>query len=250
MFSLTVDYDNRRSFSVAGLASCWGWSRAKVNRFLARIGVILEAPVGAKKYNPNGQVTLQVADRYRTGSVTGTGQVALQVANTTIYPDPNPDPKTKIQKQTFSPSFALPEHSRSTPGALQPGGDDDRLKTLCASVDARQEGFERFWEIFGDKRGREKAWAAWKKINGYSPALLEKVLSGAKRYAENRPALLNKNGTPKMAQGWLTDRRWEDEPCNQANKPHSPQPPPAQNPNLPTKEQVNRVRAEHGLEPI
>lgn len=35
------------------------------------------------------------------------------------------------------------------------------------------------------------------------------------------------------------------------NKPHAPAPPPpAQNPNLPTKEQVNRVRAAHGLEAI
>jgi len=101
--------------------------------------------------------------------------------------------------------------SESTQSKVKESKEEKRIKTSCASGDARLEDFERFWGIFGDKRGREKAWAAWKKISGYKPDLVESILSGAKKYTEQRPSLLAKNGTPKMAQGWLTDKRWEDE---------------------------------------
>ena len=39
--------------------------------------------------------------------------------------------------------------------------------------------------------------------------LYTEIIAGAKRYSMYRASL--KNGTtPKMAQGWLTSRRWED----------------------------------------
>jgi len=34
--------------------------------------------------------------------------------------------------------------------------------------------------------------------------------------ANNRPELINKGQTPKMAQGWISARRWEDELENSA----------------------------------
>lgn len=73
------------------------------------------------------------------------------------------------------------------------------------------EQFELFWDAFGDKRGREPAWNAWRKIKGLDRSLAAKIIAGAKRYAEQRPAILSRNGTPKMAQGWLNDQRWKDE---------------------------------------
>ena len=73
------------------------------------------------------------------------------------------------------------------------------------------EMFERFWEAFADKRGREPAFRAWRKINGLDLILAEAIIEGARRYARQRPALIERKGTPKMAEGWLNDRRWEDE---------------------------------------
>ena len=71
--------------------------------------------------------------------------------------------------------------------------------------------FARFWDTFADKRGKEPAKRAWSKIKGMTPDLVELIIAGAGRYAAGRAAIVERGGTPKMAQGWLTDRRWEDE---------------------------------------
>ena len=71
--------------------------------------------------------------------------------------------------------------------------------------------FARFWDTFADKRGKEPAKRAWSKIKGMTPDLVELIIAGAQRYAAGRAAIVERGGTPKMAEGWLTDRRWEDE---------------------------------------
>lgn len=78
-------------------------------------------------------------------------------------------------------------------------------KNFCA------EKFEEFWEAFGDKRGRAPAWNAWRKIKGLDRKMAEAIIAAARRYSSQRPVILARNGTPKMAQGWLNDKRWEDE---------------------------------------
>ena len=73
------------------------------------------------------------------------------------------------------------------------------------------EQFALFWDAFDDKRSRERAWTAWRKIKGLDRKLAGEIIAGAKRYALQRKAIQARNGTPKMAEGWLNDRRWEDE---------------------------------------
>lgn len=100
----------------------------------------------------------------------------------------------------------------------------EERKELCnepASVDAENapkakkdyflKEFELFWDTFADKRGRAPAIKSWKAIKGMNTDLIGQIIAGAKRYADHRVALIESKGTPKMAQGWLTDRRWEDE---------------------------------------
>ena len=70
--------------------------------------------------------------------------------------------------------------------------------------------FEKFWEAFDDKRGKEPAFKSWEKINPDS-ALADKIIAGAEAYANWRKTIKPKDQTGKMAQGWLTDRRWEDD---------------------------------------
>ncbi len=74
--------------------------------------------------------------------------------------------------------------------------------------------FEKFWtkEIWGDLRGRTKAMDVFLKIKHLDEQLLDKICKGAVAYQDVRLELLRNNGTPKMAQGWLNDRRWEDDP--------------------------------------
>ncbi len=72
--------------------------------------------------------------------------------------------------------------------------------------------FELFWDAFDDKRGKKPAYEkSWRMIPDLDEKLCLKIIEGAKRYAAERKNILARNGTPKMAQGWLKDRRWEDE---------------------------------------
>lgn len=71
--------------------------------------------------------------------------------------------------------------------------------------------FEEFWDVFAYKNGRAPALKSWMKISGYDDAMFVQILAGAKRDAAARPDIIANGGTPKMAQGWITDRRWEDE---------------------------------------
>lgn len=71
--------------------------------------------------------------------------------------------------------------------------------------------FELFWDAFNYKKGKGGAESAWLKISGYCPELLEIIIGAAKKEATARQELIRRNLTPKWAQGWLNERRWEDE---------------------------------------
>lgn len=75
----------------------------------------------------------------------------------------------------------------------------------------RLESFERFWNAFGYKKGRGGAERAWAAIPTLTDALVEQICEAARKEAAQRPALEAQGRTPKWAQGWLSERRWEDD---------------------------------------
>jgi hypothetical protein len=76
----------------------------------------------------------------------------------------------------------------------------------------RLEQFNLFWEVFNYKLGKAEAADAWLNIPNFTDELFkQKIISAAKHEAEGRSDLRPKGKTPKMAQGWITGRRWEDE---------------------------------------
>lgn len=75
----------------------------------------------------------------------------------------------------------------------------------------RLETFNTFWEKFDYKKGKAEAADSWLDIPELTIALCEKINSAAEIEAKRRPELELAGKTPKMAQGWLTSRRWEDE---------------------------------------
>jgi hypothetical protein len=119
----------------------------------------------------------------------------------------------------------------------------DSENTNCASGDApraqarkprpvlegkRLESFERFWNAFGYKKGRGGAEKAWAAIPTLTDALVEQICEAARKEATQRPALEAQGRTPKWAQGWLNERRWEDDyeatqPQPQARPAYQPQ---------------------------
>lgn len=83
----------------------------------------------------------------------------------------------------------------------------------------RLAAFERFWEAFADKRGKAEAADAWLDIPSLTDAIVLDIINGAKGYAKRRHDLLAIGQTPKMAQGWISGRRWEDEPLGNMREP-------------------------------
>ncbi len=94
----------------------------------------------------------------------------------------------------------------------KPASDDAELAQQKNGKGFDQTAFDQFWDAFDYKRGKKQAMNAWAKIADMSPGLADKIVDGAKQYASQRPVLIAKGLTPKMAQGWLEDSRWEDEP--------------------------------------
>lgn len=85
---------------------------------------------------------------------------------------------------------------------------------IAQSRDCADDAFEKFWEAFDYKKGRKKAretFIAKRAKQGNKDEWLERVLLAAMCEARRRPSLVTKGGTPKFAQGWLNDERYEDE---------------------------------------
>ena len=71
--------------------------------------------------------------------------------------------------------------------------------------------FEEFWKVFNYKLGKAEAADSWYDIQELNLALFEKILDSAEKESKRRRSLIENGRTPKMAQGWLTGRRWDDD---------------------------------------
>ena len=80
----------------------------------------------------------------------------------------------------------------------------------------RKQSFETFWETFAYKKGRAEAIDAWAAIPQLTDALMEQILSAARKEAERRQEIVSAGRTPIYAQGWISGRRWEDEELSEA----------------------------------
>jgi hypothetical protein len=72
------------------------------------------------------------------------------------------------------------------------------------------QAFNIFWKHFNYFKDKAHAADSWLNLEVKDPDLFDQIIAGAKREAERRPRLIEMGRTPKMAQGWLTARRWED----------------------------------------
>ncbi len=82
----------------------------------------------------------------------------------------------------------------------------------------RLETFDIFWDKFNYKKGNPSAADSWLNIPTLTDKLVNEIYIAAENEAKRRPDMEKKNQTPKMAQGWLTDRRWEDEHTQEPKK--------------------------------
>lgn len=78
------------------------------------------------------------------------------------------------------------------------------------------EKFNEFWDAFNYKSGKAEAADAWLALN-VTPNIYKQILASAFREAKNRQSLIDNGSTPKMAEGWLSGRRFEDEGISPAS---------------------------------
>lgn len=84
----------------------------------------------------------------------------------------------------------------------------------------RLKTFEQFWDAFGHKLGKAEAADTWLDIPQLTNEIVDKIIESAKKEATLRKEVVKKGQTPKMAQGWLSGRRWEDELNSQQGDPY------------------------------
>ena len=73
------------------------------------------------------------------------------------------------------------------------------------------ELFDQFWDAFDFKQSRKQAEKAWADIPNLTEDLAARICEAARREAALRPQYTARGRTPKYPQGWLNDRRWEDD---------------------------------------
>lgn len=144
--------------------------------------------------------------------VTGTGSNSYSqklISEATEYINKKKIAGMKGGKQKASSAKAVLKHNSSTTHSKSVASNNSS-KDLKPSL----SDFQIFWDAFAYKEGRGGAEKSWSQISNYSPELLEKIIQAAKKEAIRRVDIIKRGTTPKMAQGWITERRWEDEQLN------------------------------------
>lgn len=81
----------------------------------------------------------------------------------------------------------------------------DQLKKYPTMLAA----FDLFWLAFDYKQGKDRAAARWLQMGAHRKSEYDAIIAAAKREAAARKNLPD-GRVPKMAEGWLTERRWLD----------------------------------------
>lgn len=97
-------------------------------------------------------------------------------------------------------------------GDVKPTGQREILKAYdqLAKTPTMKAAFDLFWAAFDYKQGRDRAAARWLQMGFIEKAEVDQIIQAAKREAAARKNL-PEGRVAKMAEGWLTERRWLDD---------------------------------------
>lgn len=96
---------------------------------------------------------------------------------------------------------AAPRTSHSSEPVNEP-------KSLCSS-DA-MEGFDHFWKLYPNKKGKQDAAAAWKKLNP-NAELRQTLMTVLGQHSTSRDWTKDDGQYVPMASTWLNKKRYQDE---------------------------------------
>lgn len=187
------------AWSERQLSERWGWSRSKTRLFLEHLKIVHQIRQQNEPQNINLTSLIYITnyDEYQSE-------------------EPQKEPQKRPQK----------DHKKTTKDTMDNNVNNEKnIKEYSASSDAqkfisskgkiltgkRLETFEMFWDAFSYKKSKAAAADSWINIPVLTDAIVSEIIKAAKAEAKRRPSLIENGTTPKMAQGWLTERRWEDE---------------------------------------
>lgn len=166
----------------------------KSNNKFSTISIIDFHTYQVEKYQPRQQNRQQP-----DSNLTATGQ--------------HPDTNKKGKNEDNGKNKTYDTFSPSGDGGRAVGTDYYLTKKKRKLSGKRLITFDQFWEAFGYKKGRAEAADAWLDIPALTDSLVSKIIESAKEEATVRSAQVAAGHTPKMAQGWVSGRRWEDDVC-------------------------------------
>ena len=134
--------------------------------------------------------------------LTDATSIALSNSKQCPLPTPTPTPSPKKTNKEIT-SFKKNEGQKEKDFYLT-----KKKKKLSGK---RLETFMQFWDAFDYKSGKAEASDIWLEFPPLTNTVVDKIITAAKKEALSRPELILNKKTPKMAQGWLSGRRWEDE---------------------------------------
>ena len=214
---LRIDLDRGDvGWSECELAERWKWSRGKVRRFLDELKT--DHMITRKTAQADGEkqdkrkfvITIVNYDKFQstentcgtsdgTGNETSDGQATVQATDKRRYKNNNGNNENNGKNEDNIPH-----------GAADAADKFYLTKKKRKLTGKRLETFNRFWEAFSYFKGKAEAADSWLDIPTLTDSLVETIVAAARSEAKRRPDAIAQGRTPKMAQGWLTARRWED----------------------------------------
>lgn len=181
-----------------------------------------------KMSEQNIRTVLQLLEKCENLTIKSTNKFSvLTVVNWELYQGDDAETTNKVTSTQPAPNQHLTtiknekneKHEKNLKGnsaTAKPAAvvADDFLLTKSGKklTGKRLSTFRALWDAFADKRGKAEAADAWARIPELTDALVAQIVEAARAYAVHvRPELLTSGRTPKMLQGWLTARRWEDD---------------------------------------
>ena len=193
------------AISEAELSVRWKWSRNKVRRFLG--GLKTEQQIEQQKNNISSVITM-LSRRWTLRK----GQQNIQQKDSKRYIRKTAKPCELRVEEGSQGSNKETKKEKDIPQKC--GEAKNRYKTkkgkfLSGELLTR---FYQFWEAYDNKKGKAEAADEWLKIEPLNDETFNAILLAASRAAKERPSLEAKGLTAKYPQGWLSSRRWEDDP--------------------------------------
>lgn len=144
-------------------------------------------------------------------------------------PEPSglPDGLAKVKKGKVRESKV--NHNTTASADAEDGEPEFYLTAKKRKLTGKRlEAFHRFWEAFAYPKGKGPAADAWLDIPQLTEALVDRIVDAARQAARERERLkkIRPDQTPQYAQGWLTQKRWEDFEEGKSHPTRVPDPAP------------------------